>query len=345
MLFRSHVNPDLTQFQIARDAFEAALADAALTLTPREVVCEAIVPLAALVRGMKAVELGVAKLCGVRFSFSARRDCSCATKSHKSSASFQRSSQINGFGHCNACSCGIICEATVEPMQKALGELYNTCGARARVVDDLVPTEDDDNDTSYYGRSAPITDNMLSSCVSRSLLNNNGLVSPATSPILVLCDVSEQFATVASTFGHVNANFTLYSADNNQASAECKVWLTQDPKHNTNGKTPVNTKVENPRKASVVLSLPAALNKIIVDYEASNARDNGTLGNAGVAVRVRCAVSFPDVMQQSRALQMYADAMDAEGANVPQACTDSGAAKLAAMAEKLRIAEDAVVAA
>ena len=43
------------------------------------------------------------------------------------------------------CACGLECKVTAEPMWKALAALYEACGARARDVDKLISTNDDDS--------------------------------------------------------------------------------------------------------------------------------------------------------------------------------------------------------
>ena len=70
-----------TPWAAARAAFEAATTDATAGLVPREVTCEADVPLADLLSASDGngfvAEIGTVELCGVRFTCTVRRGCGC----------------------------------------------------------------------------------------------------------------------------------------------------------------------------------------------------------------------------------------------------------------------------
>ena len=141
----ARVSPQLTSEQTtAYEVITDAINDASTAAAPREAVCEADVPLSALMRGALPVELGSVELCGVRFHFRARRGCICAAQ--PLAANITDSNGVEGVDWREPCECGLICETTAKPIWKALNSLYKACGTRARAIDRLVFTNDDDDD-------------------------------------------------------------------------------------------------------------------------------------------------------------------------------------------------------
>mgnify|MGYP001025097378 CR=1 FL=1 len=122
------------KFAAARQAFEAALEDAALAATPRKSSCEIDLPLSAFARNAPIMDLGSTILCGVRFRFYARRGCNCAASMSKAAGT------VEGVMTLSSCACGLEFQVVAEPVRKALGVLYKACGVRARAVDDPVTT-------------------------------------------------------------------------------------------------------------------------------------------------------------------------------------------------------------
>lgn len=135
-------------------------------------------------------------------------------------------------------------------------------------------------------------------------------------------DVVAPFATVANTFGRVNAIFTTHLVDglskhgNNENESAGEIWLAgESPKIEANWNAVSDTGAENVRTtAAVALNLSPSLSQALLDYEAKNTMSNSTssLADASAVVRVRCGVSFPDVVQQARALQLLSDAVATE---------------------------------
>ena len=310
------VGPELeisnVKYAAARKAFEAALADAATTTTPREVVFEADVPASALATDFA---LGTAELCGVRFSFSARRGCNCASKPLSSSLGVRVSGA--GVEDVNAhCACGLECKVKAEPVWKALAALYKACGARALAVDKLVSTNNDDSDDDE--------DCHINGAVGTPSIDNSAIkaVNPAaTADVLV---AAPPLTTVASTFGCVNVSVTAgvksESSNQGQTRGSGQVWLTggnHDVGEDANEskshvESDINAKnaasaVEsgNGRTAVITVGLPSALNVALSQHNASNTQTS----NNTTVLRVRCSVSFPDVVQQARALQLCVDAV------------------------------------
>ena len=310
------VGPELeisnVKYAAARKAFEAALADAATTTTPREVVFEADVPASALATDFA---LGTAEVCGVRFSFSARRGCNCTSKPLSSSSGVRVSGA--GVEGVNArCACGLECKVTAEPMWKALSALYKACGARALAVDKLVSTNDDDSDDDedchINGNvSAPSIDNFAFKAVDAAATAD---VSVSTPP----------FTTIASTFGCVNVTVTVgvksESSNQGQTRGSGQVWLTggnngvcEDANESkSHAESDINAKnaasaVEsgNGHTAVITVGFPTALNVAPSQHKKKNTKTS----NNTTVLRVCCSVSFPDVVQQARALQLCVDAV------------------------------------
>jgi len=71
--------------------------------------------------------------------------------------------------------------------------------------------------------------------------------------------------------------------------------------------------LENGYTAVITVGLPTALNVALSQHNPSNTQTS----NDTTVLRVRCSVSFPDVVQQARALQLCVDAVATEV--VPQA--------------------------
>lgn len=264
----ARVDPPLevgsTKHAAAREAFEAALADAATGLTPRKAVCEADIPISELALGAKPVELGTAELCGVRFRFRLGRGCSCAKANIVRVA--KNGNGIEGVDRQNLCLCGIVCEVTAEPSCKMLAALYEACGSRARAVDDLVFTEDHfcddvagddfvmkDQDQIGSGRS----DNDSKTCrppVESHSTFKMDLMKTAK-------HVATPFATVANTFGRVTAEVTVISALDTSSNksckttASCEVWLYEESKENNRSDVMIAASVGKEKSRIAVVSL------------------------------------------------------------------------------------------
>lgn len=280
----------------ARATFEAALADAAATITPREAVCEADIPLSALTPGSDAVELGSTELCGVRFRFRAHRGCKTDVG-------------VEGVN-----TQGFTCEVEAEPVSKALASLYKACGVRARAVDNLVFTDDELSDEnskisslcdsedkkSVAQSSQSFKESQKSAALSTLSALDQGKIhcglqrtteqptqkgsdrdavrklsnrdDAATSVVLPdSASYLTQFTTVASTFGCVNAVFSvrLIESSNistdNASCGQCVVWLTKvdgGSKEEANAQAyPNPADNDGVCAASATLSFPALLNE------------------------------------------------------------------------------------
>jgi len=125
--------------------------------------------------------------------------------------------------------------------------------------------------------------------------------------------VTPPFTTVASTFGCVNVSVTVgvksEGSNKGQTRGFGQVWLTggnNDMSEDANGskshvESDVNAKnaatiagLENGHTAVIKVGLPAALNVAPSQHNANN-----TIASSDTTVlRVRCAVSFPDVFSR-----------------------------------------------
>ena len=306
-----------TDWAAARAAFGATFADAAAAVAPREVTCEADVPLASLTSASAAVVLGAVELCGVRFVCRVRRGCSCgvspllrlpftavdnkddgvdgipsASSSLSSSAFASAASSSLAVEGAQAyelapCACALVGEVDAQIMSTALAAQYKAYGTRAKTVAELIDTSNDvdgDNDTAEDGAGAdPDAD--------------SGAASGSSSAV---------GDTDTTSFGTVRAVFTL--ADGNMSSAAtCNVVLTD----------------QNKLINAVALAKHAEL---------SAAHDNVT-----ARVRVRCVVSFPDVFQQARALQLLCDALPGALPGDVQADADAKRKQLVAAETELNV--------
>jgi len=343
------------KYTAARNAFEAVLADAAAAVAPREVVCEAEVPLSALVRGAKSVDLGTVELCGVRFGFRMRRGCNCVAGANDDAC--RSDGVIEGIDMQNPCACGIVCEATADPVWTALGALYEACGARARAVDDIVFTNDDDdddddddnasdgdisccrlNDDAFVSKIAAVNDRSKKSgfnISTASSLAKNGddtveapkqkiaqehqechsIGSPTTTSVHNAASAAAVTTRplVANTFGRVNITFAVQltrdsrSKSDQEIVAACELLLTADNKtRSQSNAVHADNSISRSAASAVRMSLPESL----ITTRTSSPSNN--CSNAMSAVCVRCTVSFPDVVQQARALQLCVDAVAAE---------------------------------
>lgn len=363
------------KYAAACKAFEDALAYAAVASHPRKAVCEADVPLSKLVRNADAFELGTADLCGVRFSFRARRGCNCVA-----SPLITSSRNVEGNNTRDPCGCGIVCEATASPVWEALSALYDAFGKHARAVDNLISTEDfidekDDDDNKHSDGGVSCVDGSNTDTSKASTDNKSGNKnmsgkkknrnSAANTPIvkseLAPIDLSKRssqrsFVTVESTFGRVDVTFSVRTATSetsdksNESSETGALWLTADKNNNVNKDKSedasdackskqwydVHNHVTREDKQTVKVTL--SLPHAVVRKKTNN---NGNYSNANThtpnAVHVRCTVSFPDVVQQAHALQLCVDAIAAEEATVKERLE----AAEAASAERVQAAEAA----
>ena len=166
--------PADTPWAAARAAFEAATTDATAGLVPREVTCEADVPLADLLSASNgdgfAAQLGTVELCGVRFTCTVRRGCGCGASPLLTSQNTQFQLSEDGAvpativegtpsnAHTDAssslttsarsflqCKCAVVGEVTATILSTSLAASYDACGVRARAVAALIETEDSDD--------------------------------------------------------------------------------------------------------------------------------------------------------------------------------------------------------
>ena len=160
-----------TPWAAARAAFEAATTDATAGLVPREVTCEADVPLADLLSASNGdgfvAEIGTVELCGVRFTCTVRRGCGCGASPLLLSQQAQLQDSKDGVvtgasvegkpSNANAdapsslatsatpffqCKCALLGEVTATIMSARLAASYDACGSRARAVTELIETGD-----------------------------------------------------------------------------------------------------------------------------------------------------------------------------------------------------------
>ena len=316
-----------TPWATARAAFEASLADAVETVTPRTAVCEVDVPLSALASPAAAVELGTAELCGVAFVCRVRRGCSCGTaplllqtnpqsSASSASASASASASVSAIECASAsasvsesvaaavegadasralalCACAIVGEIEARTASDAIALRYNECAARVKAVAELIDTGDDADDGEDGSGRACSSASVTKDVVFGTVCAEFALVNPP-----------DAAATAAAAAGAAAV------AAVNQAFPKCNVLLT-DP---------------NKRVAGVALAKYADL---------SSAYGHSGDGTAS-AVRVRCAIAFPDVFHQARALQLCVDAMAVEFVAAQQALAQGSAAAEMALAGSRR---------
>ena len=307
-----------TPWVAARAAFEASLANAVETVTPRTAVCEVDVPLSALASPAAAVELGTAELCGVAFVCRVRRGCSCGTAplllqsvpqssttsasaSANASASASASANASASVSASAASANASASACASESMGAVVEGADASRALApcacAIVGEIEARTALDAIAARYNECAARVKAV-------SELIETGDDDDDDDDEDVSGGVSNSgLAAKDIVFGTVCAEFALAgAAADNQTVEKCSVLLT-DP---------------NKRVVAVALAKHADLNGV------SSANDGSD--GAASAVRVRCAIAFPDVFHQARALQLCVDAMAVEFVAAQQALAQSSAA-------------------
>ena len=331
-----------TPWAAARAAFEAATTDATAGLVPREVKCAADVPLADLLSASdgdgSVAEIGTVELCGVRFTCTMRRGCGCSASplllSQQALLQDSKDGAITGASvegtpsNANTdagsspttsatalplCRCALVGEVTATIMSTSLAASYNACGARAKVVAELIETEDSDEVEDGIDN-----DNKA---------NNTGKNITATSDS-INCGVDDSGNTCE--FGTVRATFTVLRGIASKSSGGAQ---SNDDNTDNSGliAAMLLTDVDK-RTAAVVLAQ-------LTDAQAM------VTASTGAKWGVRVAVAFPDVFHEKRALHMLAEAVPVDWMLRTEGAAAVAAAKAAAEAAARTAAEAAAKAA
>jgi len=295
-----------TPWAAARAAFKAATTDATAGLVPREVTCEADVPLADLLSASSdngfVAEIGTVELCGVRFTYTVRRGCGCGASSLLLSQQAQLQDSKDGAitdasvegtpSSANAdaglspitsatalplCRCALVGEVTATIVSTSLAASYDACGTRAKAVAELIETEDSD-------KVEDGTNNQIKA-------KNTGKHITATSDLV---DCGDDVSGDTCEFGAVRATFTVLRNDGSKSSGGA-----QSDDNNTDSSGLVATMLLTDVDRRTVAVVLAQLTDVQAVVTAST----------GAKWCVRVAVAFPDVFHEKRALHMLAEAV------------------------------------
>ena len=328
-----------TPWAAARAAFEAATTDATAGLVPREVTCEADVPLADLLSASNGdgfvAQLGTVELCGVRFMCTVRRGCGCGASSlllsqqaqlqdtkdgavvgasvegTPSSANADAGSSLTGSATAlPLCQCALVGEVTATIVSTSLAASYDACGARAKAVTELIETDDidgidHDNKASDSGKHITATADSV--------------------------DCGDVVSGNTCEFGTVRASFTVLRGIDGKSSGGAQ---SDDNNTDNSGLVAAMLLTDiNKRTAAVVLAHLADAQAVVT-------------ASMGAKWCVRVAVAFPDVFHEKRALHMLSEAVPVDWMlRTESAAAEAAAVAAAVAAEKAEGAAKAAVAA
>ena len=318
-----------TPWVAARAAFEAATTDATAGLVPREVTCEADVPLAALLSASNGdgivAQLGTVELCGVRFTCTVRLGCGCGASplllSHQaqlessedgavtdasiegkpSSANADAGSSLTSSATAlPLCKCALVGEVTATIVSTSLAASYDACKARARAVTKLIDSRDSNGTEDGINNDNKANDTDKSITATAELGNCSNVESGTD------CE-----------FGTVRATFTVLRNNDGKSSGGA-----QSDDNNTDNSGLVASMLVTDimkRTAAVVLAQLTDAQAVVTAF-------------MDAKWCVRASVAFPDVFHEKRAMHLLEEVVPVDWILRTESAAAEAAAKAVAKA-------------